>query len=72
MKRTAFWNAAPCSPVEIVRRFRDAYCFNHKGDTQLLLGISIDMKFHIDIGNGYINIQSFNLVRKILIAPSSN
>jgi hypothetical protein len=29
---TAFWNMAPCSLLEVVRRFRDAYCFHHLGN----------------------------------------
>jgi hypothetical protein len=26
-----FWDVAPCSLVEIGRRFRDNYCLNHRG-----------------------------------------
>jgi hypothetical protein len=29
---TAFWDTAPCSLVEVDRRFRDAYCLHHNGD----------------------------------------
>jgi hypothetical protein len=32
MKMTVFWNVAPCSLVEIDRRFRDSYCLHHQGD----------------------------------------
>jgi hypothetical protein len=28
MKMTAFWDNAPCSLVEVDRRFRDAYCLH--------------------------------------------
>jgi hypothetical protein len=27
-----FWDVAPCSLVEIYRRFRGAYCLYHQGD----------------------------------------
>jgi hypothetical protein len=29
-KMTAFWNIAPCSLVDVNRRFRDAYCLHHQ------------------------------------------
>jgi hypothetical protein len=29
-----FWDVAPCSVVEIDRRFRDAYCLHHEVDRQ--------------------------------------
>jgi hypothetical protein len=32
MKMTVFWDVAPCSLVEIYRRFRGAYCLHHQGD----------------------------------------
>jgi hypothetical protein len=28
MKMAVFWVVAPCSLVEVYRRFRDAYCFH--------------------------------------------
>jgi hypothetical protein len=31
MKMTVFWNVAPCSLVEIDRRFRGAYYLHHQG-----------------------------------------
>jgi hypothetical protein len=31
-KITAYWNIAPCSLVEVDRRFRGAYCLHHQGD----------------------------------------
>jgi hypothetical protein len=31
-KMTPFWDAAPCSLVEVDRRFRGAYCLHHSGD----------------------------------------
>jgi hypothetical protein len=34
---TAFWNIAPCSVVELGRRFRAAYCFHHQGDEYNLI-----------------------------------
>jgi hypothetical protein len=41
MKFTVFWDVAPCSHVEVDRRFRGAYCLHHQGDdfwTQLVQG----------------------------------
>jgi hypothetical protein len=32
MKMTAFWDVAPCSILELDRRFRCAYCLYHQGD----------------------------------------
>jgi hypothetical protein len=34
MKMTVFWDAAPCSLVEIDRRFRGTYCLHHRGDNR--------------------------------------
>jgi hypothetical protein len=31
MKVAIFWDVAPCSLVEIYRRFSDAYCPHHQG-----------------------------------------
>jgi hypothetical protein len=31
-KMTVFWDVAPCSLVEIDRRFTGAYCLHHQGD----------------------------------------
>jgi hypothetical protein len=35
MKVTTFWHFAPCSVVEIYRRFGGAYYFHHQGDVSL-------------------------------------
>jgi hypothetical protein len=32
MKFSVFWDVAPCSHVEVDRRFRRAYCLHHQGD----------------------------------------
>jgi hypothetical protein len=32
VKFRVFWDVAPCSHVEVDRRFRGAYCFHHQGD----------------------------------------
>jgi hypothetical protein len=32
LKMAAFWDIALCSLAEVDRRFRDVYCFHHKGD----------------------------------------
>jgi hypothetical protein len=39
LKMTAFWDVAPCSVVEVGRRFRDAYCLHHEGDGYSYLSI---------------------------------
>jgi hypothetical protein len=31
-KITVLWDVAPCSLVEVYRRFRGAYCLHHQGD----------------------------------------
>jgi hypothetical protein len=32
MKFSVFWDVAPCSEVDVDRRFRGAYCLHHQGD----------------------------------------
>jgi hypothetical protein len=32
VKRTAFWDIAPCCIVEVDRRLRGAYCLHHHSD----------------------------------------
>jgi hypothetical protein len=32
MKFRVFWDAAPCSHVEVDRHFRGAYCLRHQSD----------------------------------------
>jgi hypothetical protein len=32
VKISIFWDVAPCSIVEVDRRFRGAYCLHHQGD----------------------------------------
>jgi hypothetical protein len=36
MKFRVFWDIAPCSDVEVDRRFRGAYCLNHQGDVLMM------------------------------------
>jgi hypothetical protein len=36
MKMTVFWDVAPCSVIEVYRRFGGAYCFHYQGDEWLL------------------------------------
>jgi hypothetical protein len=31
MKFRVFWDVAPCSQVDVDRRFRGAYCLHHQG-----------------------------------------
>jgi hypothetical protein len=47
MKMAVFYDDVPCSPVDISRRFRGAYCLYHQGDEspddgsgKLLLNVS--------------------------------
>jgi hypothetical protein len=37
MKMRPFWDVAPCSLIEIDRRFRDAYCLHHQGNNDASL-----------------------------------
>jgi hypothetical protein len=34
MKFRVFWDVAPCSHVEVDRRFRGAYCLHHQGPSE--------------------------------------
>jgi hypothetical protein len=36
------------------------------------VGMSVDIKLHIDIGSGYIDIELLFLFRKLLIGPAPN
>jgi hypothetical protein len=36
MKMAVFWDIAPCSLVEVYRRFRGAFCLHHQGDESLI------------------------------------
>jgi hypothetical protein len=36
-RRAAFWDNAPCSVMEVGRRFRGAYCLHHQGDEWLTM-----------------------------------
>jgi hypothetical protein len=38
----------------------------------LSLGMSVGKKFHVDIGGGHIDIKSFYLFKRVLIAPAPN
>jgi hypothetical protein len=38
----------------------------------LIIWMLVDMKFYIDIGGGYIDIESFYTFRQFLIAPAPN
>jgi hypothetical protein len=39
IKKAVFWVVAPCSLVEVYRRFRGACCLHHQGDESHLLSI---------------------------------
>jgi hypothetical protein len=34
LKKAVFWDVAPCSLVEVYRRFRGAYCLHYQGDEE--------------------------------------
>jgi hypothetical protein len=38
-----FWVVAPCSLVEVYRRFRGAYCLHHQGDEYYLFKIRFNI-----------------------------
>jgi hypothetical protein len=42
IKMIALWDIAPCSLVEVYRRFRDAYCLHNQGD---LMMKAVDRRF---------------------------
>jgi hypothetical protein len=53
------------------RAYNAGYCPLH--EICAIPGIFIDMKFHIDIGGGYIVIESFyRFTKKKIIAPAPN
>jgi hypothetical protein len=35
MKFRVFWDVAPCSHIELDRRFRGAYCLHHQGGDRI-------------------------------------
>jgi hypothetical protein len=37
MKMAVFWVVAPCSLVEVYRRFKGACCLHHEGEPDVLL-----------------------------------
>jgi hypothetical protein len=39
-----FWDVAPCSLVDIDRRFRGDYCFHYQGDEALRLHGTTSLK----------------------------
>jgi hypothetical protein len=59
MKMTAFWDVAPCSLVEVDRRFRGAFCHLHQqGRTHLGLTHSYIPSRPLDRGTYYLNDQA--------------
>jgi hypothetical protein len=42
MKVTFFWDIAPCSLVEVDRRFRGAYCLHKQREKRLLIRVPPD------------------------------
>jgi hypothetical protein len=45
LKIIALWDIAPCSLVEVDRRFRGAYCLHHHGDYSIT---SADLTFYFE------------------------
>jgi hypothetical protein len=43
LKITVFWDVAPCSLVEVCRRFRGAYCLHHQPIPQWLSKLLTDL-----------------------------
>jgi hypothetical protein len=39
MKFRVFWDVAPCSHVDVYRRFRGEHCHHHHGDDSLMMGV---------------------------------
>jgi hypothetical protein len=44
VKFRVFWNLAPCSHVEVDRRFRSAYCLHHQGDEDSITHDNLRMR----------------------------
>jgi hypothetical protein len=38
IKMAVFWGVAPCSVVEVYRRYRGIFCLHHHGDSPRLYG----------------------------------
>jgi hypothetical protein len=47
MKKTVFWDVAPCSLVEVFWRFRGACCLHHQGDSTRLHGARSQKTSHL-------------------------
>jgi hypothetical protein len=43
MKMTDFWVVAPCSLIEVYRRFRGACCLHYTGDSSLSTNSFLDL-----------------------------
>jgi hypothetical protein len=56
MKFRVFWDVAPCSHVEVDRRFRGGNCLHYYGDETLNFEVicvfSLSVKAIIEIGHG--------------------
>jgi hypothetical protein len=46
MKCRFFWDVAPCSHVEVDRRFRRAYCLHHHPTSQKTLSLIPRLRLH--------------------------
>jgi hypothetical protein len=43
MKMAVFWVVGPCSPVDVYRRIRGAYCFHHQGGGMMVVACTYEM-----------------------------
>lgn len=39
MKMITFWDTAPCSLLEVYRRFGGEYCLHHQGDPMIMVAV---------------------------------
>jgi hypothetical protein len=47
VKLGVFWDVAPCSQVDVDRRFRGAYCLHHQGDDGTSVNIILTTRRYI-------------------------
>jgi hypothetical protein len=45
IKMTALWDIVSCSLVEVDRRFRDAYCLQHRGQSHIIIHRSMKLTY---------------------------
>jgi hypothetical protein len=50
-EETVYWDAAPCSLVEVYRRFRGTFCLHHQGNRPGATSQKSSSEFKITIHN---------------------